>query len=295
MLLTLSKVTRASALVGSASLISVPFRASMISAAKFCHPAAMACGTNLLMLSNRVLVSLLILAGAAGGVAAAERDLLWGVVKVCVANHQLTGGAFPCLEVNTGEGLARGFAVVRAPLKQTHVVVTPTARVAGIEDAGLQSAEAPNYFADAWGARKYVLDSVERPISETEIGLAVNSRPGRSQDQLHIHVDCLRHRYAQLVRQHDAGLSAEKWTRLTFALRGRYYWAMLINSPDLSHTNIFRTAATLLRVSPGRMEDVTVVMIPRPDRGFYLLADQYAPGAMGKGHGEFLLDHACGG
>jgi CDP-diacylglycerol pyrophosphatase len=183
---------------------------------------------------------------------------------------------------------------VRAPLKQTHVVVTPTARVAGIEDPALQSPEAANYFADAWGARKYVLDAVERPISEKDIGLAVNSRPGRSQDQLHIHVDCLHHRYAQLVRQHDGGLSAEKWTRLTFALRGRYYWAMLVNSPDLSQTNIFRTAATLLRVSPGRIEDVTVVLIPRPGAGFYLLADQHTPGAMGKGHGEFLLDHACG-
>jgi CDP-diacylglycerol pyrophosphatase len=249
---------------------------------------------TLLMLSKRVLISAILFAAAAGGVAAADRDLLWGVVKVCVANHQLTGGAFPCVDVNADHGVARGFAVVRAPLKQTHVVVTPTARVAGIEDPGLQSPEAPNYFADAWGARKYVLDSVERPMSEKEIGLAVNSRPGRSQDQLHIHVDCLRHRYGQLLRQHDAGLSAEKWTRLTFALRGRYYWAMLVNSPDLAATNIFRTAATLLRVSPGRMEDVTVVVIPRLDKGFYLLADQYTPGAMGKGHGEFLLDHACG-
>lgn len=247
------------------------------------------------MLSKRVLISLLVLAGAVGGVAAADRDLLWGVVKVCVANHELTGGAFPCLEVDTTQGVARGFAVVRAPLQQTHVVVTPTARVAGIEDPALQSPDAPNYFADAWGARKYVLDSVERGVSEQDIGLAVNSRPGRSQDQLHIHVDCLRHRYAQLLRQHGGGLSTDKWTRLNFALRGRYYWAMLINSPDLPAVNIFRTAATLLRVSPGRMEDVTVVVVPRPGAGFYLLADQYSPGAMGKGHGEFLLDHACGG
>jgi CDP-diacylglycerol pyrophosphatase len=254
----------------------------------------MACVMSFLMLSKRVLISAIILAAAAGAVAAADRDLLWGVVKVCVANHELTGGAFPCLDVDTEQGVARGFAVVRAPLKQTHVVVTPTARVAGIEDPALQSPEAPNYFQDAWAARKYVLDSVERPLSEREIGLAVNSRPGRSQDQLHIHVDCLHHRYAQLLRQHDSGLSSEKWTRLPFALRGRYYWAMLVNSPDLGQTNIFRTAATLLRVSPGRMEDVTVVVIPRFDKGFYLLADQYTPGAMGKGHGEFLLDHACG-
>src|SRR5947209_4349827 len=141
-----------------------------------CNAAAMTWKT-LLMLSKRALVSLLILAGAAGGVAAADRDLLWGVVKICVANRELTGGAFPCLEVDTAQGLARGFAVVRAPLKQTHVVVTPTARVSGIEDTALQSPDAPNYFADAWAARKYVLDSAERPVSDRDIGLAVNSRP----------------------------------------------------------------------------------------------------------------------
>jgi hypothetical protein len=55
-----------------------------------------------------------------------------------------------------------------------------------------------------------------------------------------------------------------------------------------------RTAAALLRVSPGRMEDVTVLVVPRGDKDLYLLADQYSPGAMGKGHGELLLDHACG-
>jgi CDP-diacylglycerol pyrophosphatase len=226
------------------------------------------------MLTKRVLIPLIILAAAVGRVAAAERDLLWGVVQVCVANHELTGGAFPCLDVDTIQGIARGFAVVRAPLQQTHIVVTPTARMVGIEDHALQSADAPNYFADAWKARKYVLDSIEPPLSERGIGLAVNSRPGRSQDQLHIHIDCVRRRYVQLLRQHDAGLSADKWTRLTFALRGRYYWAMLINSPDLAATNVFRTAATLLRVSPGHMEDVTAVLIPRLDEGFYLLADQ---------------------
>jgi CDP-diacylglycerol pyrophosphatase len=107
-------------------------------------------------------------------------------------------------------------------------------------------------------------------------------------------MDCLPHRYAPLLRQHGASLSADKWSRLPFALRGRHYWAMLINSPDLAATNIFRTAATLLRVSPGRMEDLTVVLIPRLDEGFYLVADQYTPGTTGKGHGEHLLDHTCG-
>jgi hypothetical protein len=51
--------------------------------------------TSLLMLAKRVLISLIILAGAVGRVAAADRDLLWRFVKVRVAKSELTGGAFP--------------------------------------------------------------------------------------------------------------------------------------------------------------------------------------------------------
>jgi CDP-diacylglycerol pyrophosphatase len=248
---------------------------------------------SILMLSRRVLICVIVLFGAVGTVAAADRGLLWGVVQVCVTNHRLTGASFPCLEVSTDQGIARGFVVIRAPLAQTHIIVSPTLRTEGIEEQALQSPDAPNYFQYAWDARKYVIGSAERPLKDIDIGLAVNSRPGRSQDQLHIHVDCLRHRYAQQLRQHEASMSAEKWSRLPFALRGRYYWALLLNAHDLGQANIFRTAVTLLRISPGRVEDMTVVVVPRLEKGFYLLADQYTPGAMGKGHGEFLLDHSC--
>ena len=244
-------------------------------------------------LSKRLLICAIVLLTGVGTVFAAERGLLWSVVQVCVTNHQLTGASFPCLYVNTDQGVSRGFATIRAPLARTHVIVSPTARIVGIEAPELQSPDAANYFHDAWEARKYVIEAAERPLKDADIGLAINSRPGRSQDQLHIHVDCLRRRYAQQLRLHESGIRSDRWSRLHFAFRGRYYWALLLNSADLSETNVFRTAATLLQISPGTMEDMTLVVVPRVGTGFYLLADQYAPGAMGKGHGEFLLDHSC--
>jgi CDP-diacylglycerol pyrophosphatase len=244
-------------------------------------------------LSKRLLISTIVLLSAMGTVLAAERSLLWSVVQVCVTNRQLTGASFPCLDVNTDQGLTRGFVTIRAPLARTHIIVSPTARIIGIEDPVLQSPDAATYFQDAWEERKYVIETAERPIKDADIGLAINSRPGRSQDQLHIHVDCLRRHYVQQLRLHDSGLRFDRWSRLQFAFRGRYYWALLLNAADLSQTNVFRTAATLLQTSPGRMEDLTLVLVPRLGTGFYLLADQYTPGAMGKGHGEFLLDHSC--
>jgi CDP-diacylglycerol pyrophosphatase len=249
--------------------------------------------TAVSMLSKRLFISAIALLGAMGTVFAAERGLLWSVVQVCVTNYQLTGASFPCLEVNTAQGAARGFVTIRAPLARTHIILAPTKKIKGIEDPALQSTDAATYFQHAWEARKYVIETAERPIKDSDIGLAINSRAGRSEDQLHIHVDCLRRRYAQQRRLHDSALRSDRWSRLPFAFRGRYYWALLLNSADLSQTNVFRTAATLLQTSPGRMEDLTLVVVPRPGTGFYLLADQYSPGAMGKGHGESLLDHSC--
>jgi CDP-diacylglycerol pyrophosphatase len=247
--------------------------------------------------TKKALLGIAVLMAALGGVAAADRTALWMVVQACIADHKLTGLAFPCLEVNEFSGTENGFVVVRAPLAKTHIIVSPTARVVGIEDPSLQRSSVTNFARNAWEARHYVIEAAVRPVRDSDIGLAVNSRPGRSQDQLHIHVDCLQAKYADEVRKHDSSISQQEWLRLQFPLRGRYYWAIRLNDPDVAHTNVFALASSLLRTSPGRLENVTLVLIPRPAEirggGFYLLADQYTPGASGKAHGEFLLDHSC--
>jgi CDP-diacylglycerol pyrophosphatase len=249
-----------------------------------------------LKLTKKALVYAMALVGAIGAAAAADRTLLWSVVQVCVTNHQLTGASFPCLAVDTSRGIENGFATIRAPLENTHIIVSPTAKIEGIEDPALQSSGAPNFFYDAWEARDYVKRAASRTINDRDIGLAINSRPGRTQDQLHIHVDCLEQTYADELRRHDSEINEKKWTRLQFPLRSRYYWGMRLK-PDLKEVNVFALAATLLRVSPGHMEDMTLVVIPRASDagmdGFNLLAGQYTPRGRGGGHGEFLLDHSC--
>jgi CDP-diacylglycerol pyrophosphatase len=101
-----------------------------------------------------------------------------------------------------------------------------------------------------------VKEAAARPLQDGQIELAINSRPGRTQDQLHIHVDCLHQTYADEVRAHDCEIREKNWTRLRFPLRSRYYWAIRLGS-RLKDVNVFALAATLLRLSPGRMEDMT--------------------------------------
>jgi CDP-diacylglycerol pyrophosphatase len=119
---------------------------------------------------------------------AANRDELWAVVHdICVPAYQSIGVGFPCSEVSIGDGLERGFAVLRVPSSATHVIVVPTTRISGIESPELLKKNAPNYWEAAWDARRFVEEGARRQLPRDKIGMAINSEASRSQDQLHIH------------------------------------------------------------------------------------------------------------
>ena len=75
----------------------------------------------------------------------AGRGALWNVVQTCVANHALTGAAFPCLEVNVSRGVERGYVILRPPLGDPDFILAPTRKIVGVEDPSLQTSESPNY------------------------------------------------------------------------------------------------------------------------------------------------------
>jgi CDP-diacylglycerol pyrophosphatase len=233
------------------------------------------------------------LADAAG----VDRGLLWRAVQVCLANHKLTGAAFPCLQVDTSGGIDGGYAVLRAPLEDTHVVVVPTTRVVGVETAALRAPDAGNYFADAWRAQGFVRDRVQHPLRREDIGLALNSRPGRSQDQLHIHVDCVKASVRDLLRDHAADFKVGAWTRLPFKIVNERYWGTRLDSSDLAGVNVFQLVATGLRVADADRAGVTIALAGatfengRP--GFYLLAGVAGHSRDNLGHSEYVLDHSC--
>ena len=206
--------------------------------------------TAVSMLSKRLFISAIVLLGAMGTVFAAERGLLSSVVQVCVTNYQLTGASFPCLEVNTAQGASRGFVTIRAPLARTHIIVCRRQKSKELKTRRF-SHPTPRITFRCVGSTKIC----DRGGAASDQGGRYRAgdkfAAGRSQDQLHIHVDCLRRRYAQLLRLHNSALRSDRWSRLPFAFRGRYYWALLLNSADLSQTNVFRTAATLCKRHPA--------------------------------------------
>ena len=248
--------------------------------------------TATLLLAAAVLV-IVTAAGADGG----GRDLLWLVVRSCVANHDVTGGAFPCLQVNTAGGAATGFVVLRAPLEASHVILTPTVRTIGIEAPRLRAPDAPNYFQDAWSIRHFATDALTRQPARDDLAMAVNSRLGRSQDQLHIHVDCIRPNVKQALQRQAASLRGREWTQISVTPHAPRYWALALPGDDLSGVNLFSLVHDGLKVAPDRMNDVTIVVVGsdalHDGVGFIVLARQRVQHSRDQAHGEALLNHSC--
>ena len=241
-----------------------------------------------------VACALLLAATATAPARAGERGLLWRVVQTCLLDHAVTGGSFPCLRVDTEGGLERGYAVLRAPFERLHVIITPTVRTIGIEDARLLAPDAPNYFAEAWAARRFVADDLVQKPGRSDVALAINSKPGRSQDQLHIHVACVRPDVKRSLAALAATLQPGRFTGVRVLPKAPRYMAMPLAGADLADRNPFALVAAGLK--PADMADVTIVLVGNGDDdrpGFVLLARSRLHGVWDDAHGEVLLDGSC--
>jgi CDP-diacylglycerol pyrophosphatase len=84
-----------------------------------------------------------------------------------------------------------GYALLADRKGGAHFLLIPTRTISGIESPLLVEPDAPNYFAFAWEARSHLADVVGHGVPRGAVGLAVNPPSARSQDQLHIHIECL--------------------------------------------------------------------------------------------------------
>lgn len=227
-----------------------------------------------------------------------DRDALWHVVHdVCVPDQRTWGRPEPCEEVDLSQGERDGWAVVRDPNASAHVLLVPTRRIEGIESAELLSPDVPNYWHAAWEARVYVFAEVGHPpLPRDAIAMAVNSAFTRSQDQLHIHVACVRPEVHNALREHQAGI-AQAWAPFPVPLAGQHFQARRVLSPDLAGVDPFRMLSAFVAATGGGMAAETLVVTGADfadGPGFLLLAAHPAEMSdAAPAHGEDLLDLTC--
>ena len=235
------------------------------------------------------------------GVEAGENaGALWQVEKVCLANHATTGLAFPCLEVRAATSGSAGYVVLRPPLGPGDTVLMPAEKSPGIEDARLQSANAPNYFDQAWNARHFIAGKTSRPLARADVALAVNAQITRSQDQLHVHLDCIAGDVRAALQEMEPAVPARGWVALPRPIRHLRFWAYRVRAETLDGINPFALVARDIPGARLAMGQMTIVVagshFKDGGKGFLLLAARVGgTRADAVSTGEELLDHSCAG
>jgi CDP-diacylglycerol pyrophosphatase len=158
------------------------------------------------------------LLGAARSVAASlDEDVLWKIVHgLCVVDERRLHSPAPCAAVDLSGGEEDGFAILKDLVGKTQFLLIPTRRVMGIEDPLVGAGALPNYWRDAWTARALVSKNAGKDLPREDIGMAINGVGARTQDQLHIHVDCVRADVRAALQAAVAGIG-DKWGRLPAA------------------------------------------------------------------------------
>lgn len=238
-------------------------------------------------------LALVLLTALAGTPAfAGNPDALWHIVhEQCVPHQARFNSPLPCLVVNE----AGGAAVLKDLRGVAQLLLIPTARVIGIEDPAILRPDAPNYFQLAWQAANAVRALAGSDLPRDALSLAINSRFGRTQQQLHIHVDCLRPDIRSSLRAHIDQVT-NAWAPFPVPLAGHPYKARRLLTLNRPGADPFQLVATELPDAGADMAAVTIVVAGATfgaESGFILLAGRADLGAGNRGNGEELQDHSC--
>ena len=205
-----------------------------------------------------------------------SRDKLWQQVQTCLREQPLQ---LPCVYVSQ----ANKYVILKDinPAKPQAYLIVPADKVTGIEDKQIWSPPVLNFWEYGWQESKRYLK--KQPPENT--GLAINSVAGRDQDQLHIHISCVK----KSVRDALAKATAvtDKWGALVELVSGHKYNVRKV-------TSLSTSPFTLLGELPpakDHMKDQTLAVIGAKGGGFYVLNDYTH--ADDKGEAEELLDEKC--
>jgi len=222
----------------------------------------------------------------------ADSSVLWNIVhNQCVPNQLQRHEPAPCARVSVDPDEAHGYAVLKDIVGARQYLLIPTARIAGIESPELAAPNSPNYFAFAWQAREFVELQAGGPLPREWLSLAVNAANARTQDQLHIHIDCLSAEAHAALVKYRAGIGSS-WAPFPAALAGHTYYAMAISGEQLETVNPFQLLAD------AKFPDAhgsNLVVVGSRDQGgapgFVILANRADDGTGNTFGGEELQDH----
>jgi CDP-diacylglycerol pyrophosphatase len=173
-------------------------------------------------------------------------------------------------------------------------LVMPTLDITGIEDRRLLEPGGANWFADAWAAKAFVDARIGRTTPRDWMAVSVNSLYGRSQDLLHLHVDCLTPA-ARAAIDSLAPRLTRSWSAKPFEIVGHRYLMMRLagESPAVDPFHLLAEGVPRARAEMGAWTLVMAGVEIGGRPGFVLLAGRADPLHGEFASGEILQDHDC--
>ena len=208
--------------------------------------------------------------------ARADPNALWRIVHgECVPHMEAGLGPKPCERVDLDGGVEQGVAILKDLVGVSQMLAIPTRRITGIEDPQMLAPNAPPVFAVAWSAKTLVEERLHRTLPRDAVGLAINSAWARSQDQFHVHVDCVAIPVLKALAEYASALDGV-WRAMTVPLHDRIYFARRVDSADLVDVAPLKLLADGLEGARAHMGAYSLAAVGATldgKSGFVLLAE----------------------
>ena len=224
---------------------------------------------------------------------AADPSALWNITDTkCVPHTREHNDPAPCSVVD----LAAGYVILKDINGAAQFLLIPTARISGIESLAILAPDAPNYWDRAWLARMFTQERASKPLPRESLSLAINSAYGRTQDQLHIHIDCVRRDVRDALAGHREAIG-EVWKAFPVPLAGQHWRAFRVDGENLGTVNPFRLLAKNDPDAAAEMGKHTLVVVGMTwgngAAGFAVLDGKLDLLTGNTASGEVLQDHDC--
>lgn len=243
-------------------------------------------------MQGRRLIALLLFILICGLVTAAvhlqkNSDALWQIVsEKCEPNQRTAGTPAPCQRVDP----VNGYALLKDLNGPLQYLLIPLAKITGMESPALLNPATPNFFAFAWQARTQLSVRRGMPIADSALSLAINAEYGRTQNQLHIHISCLRPDVRHTLDRLAPGLTS-RWQ--TEKLQQHTYLVRTLTPAELWQQSLFIRIASEIPDARGEMGKYGLALAALPDGRLALMALERNWLLLNRGSAEELQDHSC--
>lgn len=207
-------------------------------------------------------------------------DTLWALAQCC--ERSLTGDVGCRVYDKTNDYVIIKDNSVRKP--QSYLII-PTSRVTGIEDGLVNRPPVVDFWQYGWAqSRTYP----GYPTADT--GMAINSEQGRTQNQLHIHISCVRPDVKTALDQAPIGFFPAQPITLRLPPHDNLYRATKVTglTGEQSPFLVFQSDPQV-RDHMGK-QSIAVVGSSVADQ-YFVLDTQSGDGK--SGHAEELLEQTC--